>query len=85
MNFKLKFRGKKKRKRAKKSKKELVEDIKQIKVPKPEKVKKKEIVIPGYVAQLQGELEEELGDGWKVVVGPREAGEVPKFLKEYAG
>jgi len=48
-----------------------------------EKVKKKEIVIPGYVAQLQGELEDELGDGWKVVVGPREAGEVPKFLKEY--
>jgi len=48
-----------------------------------EKVKKKEIVIPGYVAQLQGELEEELGEEWKVVVGPREAGEVPKFLKEY--
>jgi acetyl-CoA decarbonylase/synthase complex subunit gamma len=48
-----------------------------------EKAKKKEIVIPGYVAQLQGELEEELGEGWKVVVGPREAGEVPKFLKEY--
>jgi len=50
-----------------------------------EKVKKKEIIIPGYVAQLQGELEDELGDGWKVVVGPREAGEVPKFLKEHAG
>lgn len=49
-----------------------------------EKVKKKEIVIPGYVAQLQGELEDELGDGWKVVVGPREAGEVLKFLKEYS-
>ena len=49
-----------------------------------EKIKKKEIVIPGYVAQLQGELEDELGDGWKVVVGPREAGEVPKFLKEYS-
>ena len=49
-----------------------------------EKVKKKEIIIPGYVAQLQGELEDELGDKWKVVVGPREAGEVPKFLKEYA-
>ena len=45
---------------------------------------KKELIIPGYVAQLQGELEDELGDGWKVVVGPREAGEVPKFLKEYA-
>jgi acetyl-CoA decarbonylase/synthase complex subunit gamma len=49
-----------------------------------DKVKKKEIIVPGYVAQLQGELEEELGDGWKVVVGPREAGEVPKFLKGYA-
>ncbi len=48
-----------------------------------QKVSKKEIVIPGYVAQLQGELEEELGDEWKVVVGPREAGEVPKFLKNY--
>ncbi len=49
-----------------------------------DKVKKKEIIVPGYVAQLQGELEEELGDEWKVVVGPREAGEVPKFLKGYA-
>ena len=45
---------------------------------------KKEIIIPGYVAQIQGELEDELGDGWKVIVGPREAGEVPKFLKEYS-
>jgi len=48
-----------------------------------EKTSKKEIIIPGYVAQLQGELEDELGDGWKIVVGPREAGEVSKFLKEY--
>jgi acetyl-CoA decarbonylase/synthase complex subunit gamma len=48
-----------------------------------DKTSKKEIIIPGYVAQLQGELEDELGDGWKVVVGPREAGEVTKFLKEY--
>jgi len=48
-----------------------------------EKTSRREIVIPGYVAQLQGELEDELGDGWKVVVGPREAGEVTKFLKEY--
>ncbi|MBC8421281.1 MAG: acetyl-CoA decarbonylase/synthase complex subunit gamma [Actinobacteria bacterium] len=48
-----------------------------------DKTSKKEIIIPGYVAQLQGELEDELGDGWKVVVGPREAGEVSRFLKEY--
>ena len=48
-----------------------------------DRTSRKEIIIPGYVAQLQGELEDELGDGWKVIVGPREAGEVPKFLKEY--
>ncbi len=48
-----------------------------------ERVNKKEIIIPGYVAQLQGELEDELSGEWKVVVGPREAGEVPKFLKNY--
>jgi acetyl-CoA decarbonylase/synthase, CODH/ACS complex subunit gamma len=49
-----------------------------------DKVKKKELVIPGYVAQIRDELEEELGEGWKVIVGPREAGEVPGFLKGYA-
>ncbi|MCL6088385.1 MAG: acetyl-CoA decarbonylase/synthase complex subunit gamma, partial [Actinobacteria bacterium] len=48
-----------------------------------DKVDKKEIIIPGYVSQIQGELEDELGNGWKVVVGPREAGDVPKFLKNY--
>lgn len=47
------------------------------------KVKHRSLVIPGYVAQLQGELEDELGNEWKVVVGPREAGEVPRFLREY--
>jgi hypothetical protein len=36
------------------------------------KVKHRTVIIPGYVAQLSGELEEELA-GWKVVVGPREA------------
>ena len=49
-----------------------------------EKISKKELIIPGYVAQLQGELEDELDGEWKIVVGPREAGEVPKFLKSYS-
>ncbi len=48
-----------------------------------EKVKTRKLIIPGYVAQLQGELEDELEEGWSIIVGPREAGEVPKFLKEY--
>lgn len=45
-----------------------------------DKVKHKGIVIPGYAAGISGELEEELG-GWKVTVGPREASQIPKFLK----
>jgi acetyl-CoA decarbonylase/synthase complex subunit gamma len=47
-----------------------------------EKVKHKGIIIPGYAAGISGELEEELG-GWKVTVGPREASQIPKFLKAW--
>jgi acetyl-CoA decarbonylase/synthase, CODH/ACS complex subunit gamma len=45
-----------------------------------DKVKHKSIVIPGYAAGISGELEEELS-GWSVTVGPREASQIPKFLK----
>lgn len=45
-----------------------------------DKVKKKEVIIPGYAAAIVGELEEELS-GWSVVVGPREAAHIPAFLK----
>lgn len=45
-----------------------------------DKVKHRTVIIPGYVAQISGELEDELA-GWKVVVGPREASELPAFLK----
>jgi acetyl-CoA decarbonylase/synthase, CODH/ACS complex subunit gamma len=45
-----------------------------------DKVKHKTLVIPGYAAGISGELEEELG-GWGVMVGPREASQIPKFLK----
>jgi acetyl-CoA decarbonylase/synthase complex subunit gamma len=43
-------------------------------------VNHKKIIIPGYSAGISGELEEEL-PGWKVVVGPREASQIPRFLK----
>lgn len=46
-----------------------------------QKVKHKKIIIPGYVAQLSGEFQEELGEGWEVQIGPREAADLPKFLK----
>ena len=45
-----------------------------------DKVKNKEIILPGYAAAIVGEMEEELPD-WKVTVGPREAAHIPAFLK----
>jgi acetyl-CoA decarbonylase/synthase complex subunit gamma len=49
-----------------------------------EKVSHRDVVIPGAVAQISGELGEEL-EGWDVVVGPYEASEIPAFVKERAG
>jgi len=46
-----------------------------------DKVSVKRIVLPGHVAVLSGELEEEL-PGWEIRVGPREAVDIPKFMKE---
>jgi len=40
----------------------------------------RQVVIPGYVAQISGELEESL-PGWKVLVGPQEAGDIESFVK----
>ena len=45
-----------------------------------DKVKNKEVIIPGYAAAIAGDMEEEL-PGWKVTVGPREAAHLPAFLK----
>lgn len=44
-----------------------------------EKLDHKNLVLPGYVAVLSGKLEDE--SGWKVLVGPKEASGIPKFLK----
>ncbi len=45
-----------------------------------EKVEKKRIILPGHTAVLSGELEEEMPD-WEVKVGPKEAVDLPAFLK----
>jgi len=39
------------------------------------------VIIPGHVAVLRGEIEEELPD-WKIMVGPRDAVEVGRYLKQ---
>ena len=48
----------------------------------PGKINHKKIVIPGLVATLSGELEEEL-PGWDIRVGPREAIDIPAYLKSW--
>jgi acetyl-CoA decarbonylase/synthase complex subunit gamma len=45
-----------------------------------DKVSKKRVVLPGHVAVLSGELEAELPD-WEIRVGPREAVDLPGFMK----
>jgi len=52
--------------------------IKDIKLE--ELVKTRKIVIPGYVSQISGELEENL-PGWEVIVGCQEASDIPIFVK----
>jgi acetyl-CoA decarbonylase/synthase complex subunit gamma len=44
------------------------------------KIKHRKLIIPGHVAVLLGELEEEL-PGWEILVGPREAVDLPGYLK----
>jgi acetyl-CoA decarbonylase/synthase complex subunit gamma len=46
------------------------------------KLSHKKITLPGHVAVLSGELEEEL-PGWEIQVGPREAVDIPAYLKAW--
>jgi acetyl-CoA decarbonylase/synthase, CODH/ACS complex subunit gamma len=46
-----------------------------------DKVAHKKIIIPGYAASISGEMEEELPD-WEIMIGPRDASLIPKFLKD---
>ena len=44
------------------------------------KINHKRIILPGQVAVLSGEVEESL-PGWEVMVGPKEAVDIPAYLK----
>ena len=46
-----------------------------------DKVKHRRVIIPGAVAAVSGDLEEELGKEWQVKIGPREAAHLPAYLK----
>jgi len=43
------------------------------------KVSHKKIIIPGYVSVLSGKVEDTTG--WQVLVGPKEASGIPKYLR----
>lgn len=45
------------------------------------KVKNRKLIIPGKVAVLKGEIEAKL-PGWEVIIAPREAVQLVKFLKD---
>jgi len=47
------------------------------------KLKTRELIIPGKVAVLKSDIEDEL-PGWKVIVGTREAAALTAFLKDYS-
>ena len=46
-----------------------------------DKIKHRKIIIPGYSASISGEMEEEL-PGWEIMIGPRDAALIPKFIKD---
>ena len=46
-----------------------------------DKINRRRAVLPGHVAVLSGELEGELPD-WEIRVGPREAVDLPAFMKQ---
>ena len=46
-----------------------------------DKVKHRRVIIPGLVAAVSGDLEEELGTGWEVKIGPREAAHLSPYLR----
>jgi len=47
-----------------------------------ERMKSRKVVIPGLAAIISGDLEEELGAEWEVLIGPREAAHITPFLKQ---
>jgi acetyl-CoA decarbonylase/synthase complex subunit gamma len=50
-----------------------------------EMVKHRTVIIPGCVAAISGELEDTLGNGWKVLVGPQEASDIGPFFRDVWG
>jgi acetyl-CoA decarbonylase/synthase complex subunit gamma len=47
-----------------------------------ERVSHRTAIIPGYASVISGELEDALGGGWRVLVGPQEASDIAPFFRD---
>ena len=47
-----------------------------------DKVTRRRLTLPGAVAVISGEVEEELGSDWEVRIGPREAANLTSYLRQ---
>lgn len=61
----------------------IAKDVKKFDVA--DKVSHHKIIIPGLVAVIMGETQEELGGDWEVLVGPEQAMDIPRYLAETWG
>lgn len=50
-----------------------------------ERVSHRTVIIPGYASVISGELEDAMGDGWRVLVGPQEASDIAPFFRDVWG
>jgi len=58
----------------------VAEAVKKLEIEK--KVNHRHLIIPGMAARLSGDIEDQLGSGWHVLVGPRDSSGIAQFLKE---
>ena len=47
-----------------------------------DRVSHRTAIIPGYASVISGELEDAMGGGWRVLVGPQEASDIAPFLRD---
>jgi acetyl-CoA decarbonylase/synthase complex subunit gamma len=46
-----------------------------------DKIKHRKLIIPGYIASEAAALKEEM-PGWEILVGPKDAADLPRYLKD---
>ncbi|MEW6367753.1 MAG: hypothetical protein AB1714_24240 [Acidobacteriota bacterium] len=51
-----------------------------------DRISHRTVIVPGHVSVISGELEDVLGEGWRVLTGPQEASDItPLFRDVWSG